>query len=236
MRADGALPAARVDGAIFARHPDYVAVVVGAAGLANGPSDAVSDGWLAAAEASLRARGLDRAADDPHLAAWRAAFAAFGAKPSRYPSSAEALAGRVLKGAPLPRVNRLVDAYNAVSVRHLIPVGGEDADRLEGPLRLVVADGSEVFDPRGPGEPEELVAPGEVVWRDDRGVTCRRWNWRQGRRTQLTDETRSACFVFDRLAPLERGVLEDAVDELCRHLREGARGARVAAATLAAPA
>jgi DNA/RNA-binding domain of Phe-tRNA-synthetase-like protein len=194
MRADPVLPAARVDEAIFARHPDYVAVVVGASGLVNGPSDAVSDGWLAAAEASLRARGLDRAADDPHLAAWRGAFAAFGAKPSRYPSSAEALAARVLKGAPLPRVNRLVDAYNAVSVSHLIPVGGEDADRLEGPLRLVVADGSEAFDPR------------------------------------------AACFVFDRLAPLERGVLDEAVDELCRRLRQGAPGARIAVATLAATA
>jgi DNA/RNA-binding domain of Phe-tRNA-synthetase-like protein len=236
MRADGVPPAARVDEAIFARHPDYVAVVVGASGLLNGPSDAVSDGWLAAAEASLRARGLERAADDPHLAAWRAAFSLFGAKPSRYPSSAEALAARVLKGAPLPRVNRLVDAYNAVSVRYLIPVGGEDADRLEGPLRLVVADGSEIFDPRGDGEPEERVAPGEVVWRDTRGITCRRWNWRQGRRTQLTGGTRSACFVVDRLGPLGRGVLEAAVDELCRHLREGAPGARIAAATLAASA
>ena len=80
-----------------------------------------------------------------------------------------------------------------------MPVGGEDADQLEGPLHLTVADGGEPFDPRGDGTDVEHAAPGEIVWRDDRGVTCRRWNWRQGRRTQLTEATTRAFFVFDRL-------------------------------------
>jgi DNA/RNA-binding domain of Phe-tRNA-synthetase-like protein len=34
------------------------------------------------------------------------------------------------KGAPPPRINRLVDAYNAVSLRHVLPADGEDLDRL----------------------------------------------------------------------------------------------------------
>ena len=130
-----------VDPRVFGRHPDYVAVVVAADGLANGPSDPESDGWLAEAERHVRARGLARAADAPEIAAWRAAFSAFGAKPKQYPCSAEALAQRVLKGGELPRVNRLVDLYNAISVRRLIPVGGEDLERLSGPLRLTLAAG-----------------------------------------------------------------------------------------------
>jgi DNA/RNA-binding domain of Phe-tRNA-synthetase-like protein len=87
-----------VDPAVHAAHPDYVALVVLASGLANGPSNAGSDAQLSAAEAQLRASDLARATDHPHIAAWRAAFSAFGAKPSRYPSSAEALIARVLKG------------------------------------------------------------------------------------------------------------------------------------------
>src|SRR3954452_530293 len=137
-----------VDPAVHAVHPDYVALVLVGSGLANGPSDPASDAQLATAEAQLRASGLSKATDHPHIAAWRAAFSAFGAKPSRYPSSAEALIRRVLKGQPLPRVNALVDLYNAVSVRHLVPVGGEDADRLQGPLRLTVASGGGPFAPR----------------------------------------------------------------------------------------
>jgi DNA/RNA-binding domain of Phe-tRNA-synthetase-like protein len=204
----------RVDPAVHAAHPDYIALVLLATGVTNGPSDAGSDELLTAAEAQLRRSGLERATDHRHVAAWRAAFSAFGAKPSRYPSSAEALIGRVLKGQQLPRVNVLVDFYNAVSVRHVVPVGGEDADRLEGPLRLAVAEGGEPFDPRGDGNDVEAVAPGEVTWRDDRGVTCRRWNWRQGRRTQLTEATTRAFFVFDRLDGLTVDELHAAADEL----------------------
>jgi DNA/RNA-binding domain of Phe-tRNA-synthetase-like protein len=203
-----------VDAAVHAAHPDYVALVLVASDLTNGPSDAQSDAQLVAAEARLRESCLERATDHPHIAAWRAAFSAFGAKPSRYPSSAEALISRVLKGQPLPRVNALVDLYNAVSVRHIAPLGGEDADRLEGSLRLTVAEGGEPFDPRGDGIEVEQVPPGEILWRDDRGVTCRRWNWRQGRRTQLTEDTTRAFFVFDRLDGLTIDELHHAADEL----------------------
>ncbi|HWT94703.1 MAG TPA: phenylalanine--tRNA ligase beta subunit-related protein [Solirubrobacteraceae bacterium] len=210
----------RVDPAVHAARPDYVALVLVASGLGNGPSDAGSSAGLAAAEEHVRARGLGKASEHPHIASWRAAFSGFGAKPSRYSSSAEALIGRVLKGQPLPHVNVLVDLYNAVSVRHVVPLGGEDADRLEGPLRLAVATGDEPFDPRGDGAEVERAAAGEVVWRDDAGVTCRRWNWRQGRRTQLTEQTTRAFFVFDRLDGLGEEELHAAADELAELLRE----------------
>ena len=184
---------------ITAAWPDYEAAVVIAEGIRNGPSDEVSERLLAAAEQAARDSGLERAPDDPRIAAWRRVFSEFGSKPSRYPCSAEALLARVLKGGELPRINALVDTYNAVSLRHLIPVGGEDLDRLQGDLRLVRAD------------------DGEVVWRDDAGVTCRRWNWRQEPRTQLTEKTTRAFFVFDRLPPQQ--ALEAAVQALIDHLR-----------------
>jgi DNA/RNA-binding domain of Phe-tRNA-synthetase-like protein len=223
--------AAHVDDRIFARHPGYVATILVAEGIENGPSDADGERILEAAEEHVRGRGLERAADAPQLAAWRAAFSAFGAKPSRYQSSAEALAARVLKGGELPRVNRIVDLYNAVSLRHLVPVGGEDLDRLSGALRLVIADGSERFD-----APDGIEHPraGEVVWRDDVGVTCRRWNWRQGTRTRLTEDTTRAFFVFDRLDGLPAADLDAAVDELGDELRRRS-GCRLERVDLAAP-
>jgi DNA/RNA-binding domain of Phe-tRNA-synthetase-like protein len=218
----------RVDSAVHAAYPDYVALVLVATGVENGPSDAGSEAELASAEAHLRASGLERATDHRHIAAWRAAFSAFGSKPKRYPSSAEALIARVLKGQPLPRINVLVDLYNAVSVRHVVPLGGEDADKLEGALRLTIAEGGEAFDPRGDGSDVEQVPVGEVVWRDDRGVTCRRWNWRQGRRTQLTDATTRAFFVFDRLDGLTVDELRGAADELSNLLLARWPGCRLA--------
>jgi DNA/RNA-binding domain of Phe-tRNA-synthetase-like protein len=179
--------------------PEYRASVVIAEGIRNGPSDGASDRLLAAAEQAARGLGLERAADDPRVAAWRRVFSEFGAKPSRYPSSAESLLARVLKGGELPRINALVDTYNAVSLRHVIPVGGEDLDQLLGDLRLVRTEA------------------GEVAWRDDEGITCRRWNWRQEPRTRLTEATTNAFFVFD-LTPPQQG-LEAAVEELIGELR-----------------
>src|SRR3954468_8878335 len=178
--------------------PDYRAAVVVARGVSGGPSDERSEALLAAAERAARESGLERAADDPRIAAWRAVFSQFGSKPSRSPCSAESLLARVLKGESLPRVNALVDTYNAVSLSHAIPVGGEDLDRIVGDLRLVRAD------------------DGEVVWRDDEGVTCRRWNWRQEPRTRLTETTANAFFVFDRLPPQEG--LDAAVQQLIGEL------------------
>jgi DNA/RNA-binding domain of Phe-tRNA-synthetase-like protein len=209
-----------VDPTVHAKHPDYVAVALLASGIKNGPTDAASDQALASAEAHLRGTGLTKATDHPHIASWRAAFSAFGAKPSKYLSSAEALISRALKGQSLPRINALVDLYNSVSVLHVVPLGGEDADQLEGALRLNIADGSEPFDPRGDGTDLEQAAVGEVVWRDDLGVTCRRWNWRQGRRTQLTEATTRAFFVFDRLDGLALDELHQAADELSTLLRQ----------------
>lgn len=203
-----------VDPAIHTAHPDYVALVLVAANIANGPTDQDSDARLSAAEQHVSGVGLQKAADHPHIASWRAAFSSFGAKPSRYPSSVEALISRVLKGQELPRINILVDLYNAVSVRHVIPLGGEDADKLDGTLHLTAAKGGEPFDARGDGSDIEAVAAGEIVWRDDTGVTCRRWNWRQGRRTQLTETTTNAFFVFDRLDGVTVDQLHAAAAEL----------------------
>ena len=154
--------------------------------------------------------------DHPHLVAWREAFRAFGAKPKRYHCSAEAL---IRRPDGLPRINRLVDLYNAVSVRWAVPVGGEDIDRVAGAVRLVFASGDEVFDG---GDPPK---PGEVVWMDGAGVTCRRWNWRQGVRTRLELGTTRAYFLFDALPELDDASLSGAMDELAVGVREACPGA-----------
>lgn len=167
----GWLADASVDPSVHVLRPDYRAAVLVADGLAAGPSDAVSDGLLEVAAARARAVLADVPVDrHPHVAAWRDAFRAFGAKPQRTRPSVEALLRRLDQG--LPRIDRLTDAYNAVSVAYVVPIGGEDLDHYRGPLRLVRATGDETFETTAGGasvvEHPEL---GEVVWRDDLGVT-----------------------------------------------------------------
>ena len=102
---------------------------------------------------------------------------------------------------------------------HQIPLGGEDLTRYTGPPRLVRATGQEPFDTVADGiAVTEHPDPGEVVWCDDAGVTCRRWNWRQARRTQLSDGTTAALFILDGLAPVTDDALHAAADDLTAHL------------------
>lgn len=219
----------RVDPRIFETFPEYRVLILYAAGLENGPSGEWSVGQLRAAEAEARATfGDAKPASHPHVAAWRETLSRFGAKPSRYPCSVEALLGRVLKGQDLPAINRVVDAYNAVSVLHVLPVGGEDLDQLTGDSTLRFATGDEPFSLISGGEEViEHPEPGEVVWADSGGVTCRRWNWRQCRRTQLTEATRNAYFVLDSVAPYTLDALNAAGDELTRLLEGASPGVRV---------
>jgi DNA/RNA-binding domain of Phe-tRNA-synthetase-like protein len=215
---DGFLAAAHVGDAVFALRPDYRAILLAVDGLVPSPSDQDSDALLQAAETSARQALSEHPVDQlPHVAAWREAYRAFGAKPQRTRNSVEALLRRAETG--LPRVNRLTDLYNAVSVLHQLPLGGEDLTRYAGAPQLVRATGAETFDTTADGAAVvEHPDPGEVVWCDDAGVTCRRWNWRQARRTQLRDDTTKALFILDALDPMTDEELQAAADDLSTHL------------------
>lgn len=163
---------------------------------------------------------------DAHLSDWDEVFKAFGAKPKRTPCSAAALRKRVLKDGSLPSLDPVVDIYNAVSIRYAIPVGGENLSAYSGAPRLTLADGSEPFDTFKEGQPVvEYPDAGEVIWRDDLGVTCRRWNWRQGVRTRLDSRAQSMWFILESLPSMPLEALEEAGEELVNNLQRLMPGA-----------
>src|SRR6266568_1527136 len=211
------LAGACVDAAVFALRPDDRVLLLAVDGIVPGPGDQVSDALLQAAEAAAREALRGGPAEElPHVAAWREAYRAFGAKPQRTRNSLEALLRRAATG--LPRVNRLTDCYNAVSVLHQIPLGGEDLTRYAGPPRLIRATGDEPFD---------TVA-------DDVAVTCRRWNWRQARRTQLREGTSTALFILDALDPVTGEELHAAAADLLARLARLGPDVRAARRLIAA--
>jgi DNA/RNA-binding domain of Phe-tRNA-synthetase-like protein len=228
------LGGAYVDAAVFTLRPDYRVLLLAVDGIVPGPGDQASDALLQAAEAAARQALRGGPAEQlPHVAAWREAYRAFGAKPQRTRNSLEALLRRAASG--LPRVNRLTDVYNAVSVLHQIPVGGEDLTRYAGPPRLIRAAGDELFDTVADGiAVTEHPEAGEVVWCDDAGVTCRRWNWRQGRRTQLREDTTAALFILDALDPVTGEALHGVADDLAARLARLGPGVRCARQLIAA--
>lgn len=239
MTPDEFLSAATVEPAVFELRPDYRAMLV----VIDGLTPAVTaqkggqgvDELITAAEKHAAGLLAASAVDElPHIAAWREAYRGFGAKPQRTRNSLEAITRRAEKG--LPRVNALTDIYNAISVLRQIPFGGEDFHCYQGPARLIRATCTEPFDTTANGEPAtEYPDAGEVVWCDDAGVTCRRWNWRQGRRTGLTDDTRTAFFILDALAPTSDADLRAAADALVDALTDLGAGVRATSRLIGAP-
>src|SRR6187402_1648333 len=108
------------------------------------------------------------------------AYREFGVKPRVARPSVDALVRRAASDNGLPRINALVDVYNAISILHRVPIGGEDLDRYDGPARLILAAGDEPFHTTTDGAAVvDHADPGERVWIEGAGITCRRWNWRQ---------------------------------------------------------
>ncbi|KNG45990.1 glycoside hydrolase family 30 protein [Stemphylium lycopersici] len=214
------LAKARIAPEIFQLRPDYRALLMVVTGIPPKPSDAASEAYLASAEASAKAALAKTPVNDiPHVVQWKEAYKAFGAKPKKTMNSLEALLRRTDVG--LPRVNRLTDIYNAVSISHQIPLGGEDLDKYQGSPYLARAKGDEKFDTKSGGEIViEHPSPGEAVWCDNEGVTCRRWNWRQCSRTALSDSTTNVLFILDALEALDDERLNKAADELSEELRK----------------
>jgi DNA/RNA-binding domain of Phe-tRNA-synthetase-like protein len=169
---------------------------------------------LREAEASVRERlTLERLAEEPRIRSWREAYRAFGARPSEFRSSIEALARRILRSEPLPSINALVDIGSVVSLRHLLPVGGHAIDDLKEDIALRLATGREEFSALGSDQMEHPL-PGEVVFAEGDTVLTRRWTWRQAQHTLTLPTTRAIEFNLDGLPPVSRSEIERAGEEL----------------------
>ena len=133
------------------------------------------------------------------VAVWRDAYQQFKTKKGAR-CSIENLLKRVLKGNPVGSITPSVDIYNAVSLAHALPVGGEDIDAMVGDIRLGITEGGDAFRPLGEDE-DAPTLEGELCYRDDAGAICRCWNWRDGERTALTDESGKAFLIIESVDP-----------------------------------
>ena len=142
---------------------------------------------------------------------WRDAFQKFKKKKGNR-ASIEALLARVDKGNYVGGINPLVDVYNAISLTYGLPIGGEDIDNFAGNLRLTVSEeGGDEFMALG-DEENNPTLPGELCYLDDIGAVCRCWNWRDGKRTMLTGNTKNAFMIIESVDPGRHGDLVEVLD------------------------
>ena len=152
------------------------------------------------------------------IAVWRKAYQQFKTKKG-VRCSIEALLKRIEKGTGVSPINPLVDIYNSVSLSYGLPCGGEDIDTFMGDLLLTKAVGGEDFLALG-DEANDNALPGEIIYKDEEGAVCRCWNWRDGQRTMLTENTVNAFLIIESVDPDKSHDLEEAAAALAELARK----------------
>ncbi len=154
-----------------------------------------------------------------YIKAWDEAHARFGSNPNTHPPSIKSLLKRIEKGGGFPFINSVVAIFNYISIKYLVPCGGDDVDTIKGNLRLGFAKGNEVFIPLG-SEEEEKPETGEVIYYDDQSlnVMCRRWNWRNGDFTKITEQTKKIVINIDGVGPVLQSDIVEAQEEMAEML------------------
>ena len=188
--------------------PDLTIGVAVATGIDNTrPSREIEERLQRTIEELRRDFGADKAQDHPRIKPWRNAFSKLGISGSKFPSSIESMARRILKGDAFPLINPLVGLYNSVSLKYLVPMGGHDMKTLVGNIHLRFAEGWEPFTPMG-GEETLVVPKGELVYRDDQEVLTRNWVRRQCEKDKATEKTEKVFIPVDVLGDVgaERAV------------------------------
>jgi len=156
---------------------------------------------------------FDKPQDHPRIKPWRTAFSKIGISGSKFQSSIESMVRRILKGDSIPNINPLVDLYNSISLKYLVPMGGHDIDTLDGDIHLKFAEGWEPFTPMGGGE-TVIVPKGELIYCDDKEVLTRNWVWRQCEKDKTTEKTKNIFIPIDVLGEIGRERANEIILEL----------------------
>src|SRR3990167_7557042 len=134
----------KIDHKIFEKFPGLTIGVVICKNLNNSGTFEEVQKEIRAQENNIRGKyNTETLSQTPKINVWRKTYSAFGAKPKENKSSVENLYRLVLEGVNLRHINKLVDTYNLISLKYMVPVGGEDIDKIEGDVTLTFAESNE---------------------------------------------------------------------------------------------
>ena len=199
---------------IFKRFPDvHIGVLVAREIDNKGVSEDILNAIEEKSEEIKKEFNMKSVSEHAKIDVWRKAYSSFGAKPKKYTCSVENIYRMILEGVKLRHINKAVDIYNYVSIKHMIPVGGDDIEKIDGNITLRYASGSEAFTELNCGE-SKRPKEGEIVYADDTEVLCRRWNWRECEKSKMTEDTKNIVLVAEALPPTSKEDIENILKEL----------------------
>lgn len=152
--------------------------------------------------------------DIPQIKSWREVFKQLDLNRNFLPSH-EALLRRVMSKKELPQINPLVDIYNIISLKYLLPIGGHDTDKVK-EIRIDETKGRETFIVMGTDKTEKINKE-EFAYMDGNKILTRNFVWRQAETDKTTKKTRNIFIPIDD-APgnLSTNKIEEIASELAR--------------------
>jgi len=207
-----------IDEEIFERFPDFKRGVIIVSDIENAIFDEKINKIL---NEEIEKKIGKNIIENKFVKTWDEAHLKFGSNPNKFPPSIKSLLKRIEKGGKISFINSVVALFNYISIKYLIPCGGDDVEKIEGNLCLGFAKGNEIFNPLGTAE-KENPEPGEVIYFDDKtsNVMCRRWNWRNGDFTKITQDSKKLVINLDGIGPASQILIEEARNELVKLLTE----------------
>lgn len=157
------------------------------------------DEHLQSARYKLQQHGTE--SNIPAVQAWRAAYRATGADPTKFRMAAESILRRLRNSGEFSRnLHPVVLLCNALSARFAVPIAALDCDRIDGDLQVRVTTEAvryEAFDGT-----VSNVAAGEVSFVDAAGnAHARKWSHKQSALSAVSMTTRSAFVIAEAQHP-----------------------------------
>lgn len=177
---------------------------------------AIEAEWRAAWDAAGETGGT--AQEHPRVVPWREMWKANGISSKQFPSSIQALLRRAMKGGEPFEINPLVDFYNAVSLRHVVPAGAFELDRLLAPVELRITRTGDTFHSLDEEAPVPLPS-GEVAYASGATVLTRHFVWRQSVEGLIRPETRDVLLLSEVAGQVGRDVAEAVADDFRTGIR-----------------
>lgn len=137
-----------------------------------------------------------RIKEESWIIPYRDAFTKLGINPNKYMCSIEALITRIAKGNRIPSISPIVDLCNALSLKYILPIGAHDIDNFKGDIEIRRANENDIF---VPFNSEEFEHPDldEIIYVSGNEVKTRRWTWRQGEKSKLTENSTNLFIPID---------------------------------------
>lgn len=212
----------QIDSSIFEWFPGIRFVVAITHGVQNdchnsGVDSALTDAWSQARSIGFQ---YTNPQSHPRVEVWGERMKSVGSSRKHFPSSIESILRRAMK-APEPfHINPIVDFYNSVSLRHIVPVGGFDIDQIKD-LQLRFSEPGDIFQELSSESDTAVPVPaGEIVYADGSTVLTRHFVWRQSKIGAIHPNTQNVLLVSEILKEVENDVVSIVAEEFQKGMSE----------------